>query len=96
MVFEKAIFSGQVFNVLNECLISKDLLIIRKKADTVLISVYSSCTAENFKVIMSCAWGSPTTTRYNHLKKQGSNFTSLVALNFSTECDVLLFDFSSA
>ena len=35
-----------------------------------------------------------TVTRYNHLKKQGSNLTSLVALSFPPEFDVLLFDFS--
>ena len=38
--------------ILKECLISKDLQIIRKKADSILISVYSSCTAENFKAIL--------------------------------------------
>ena len=39
-------------HILKDCLISQDLQIIRKKADTVLISVYSSCTAENFKAIL--------------------------------------------
>ena len=33
----------------------------------------------------------PSTTHYNHLKKQGSNFTSLVALNFAAECDVICY-----
>ena len=55
-VFEKsAIISRQElsFNhILKECLISKDLQIIRKKPDTVLLSSYSNCTAENFKAIM--------------------------------------------
>ena len=59
-VFEKsAIISHQElwFNyILKECLISKDLKIIRKKANTVLINIYSSCTAENFKVILYCIW----------------------------------------
>ena len=41
-------------------------------------------------------WSSPSATRDNHLNKQGRNFTSLVALNFSPEYDVLLFDFSRA
>ena len=39
------------FNHILKYLISKYLQRIRKKADTVLISVYSSCTAENFKEI---------------------------------------------
>ena len=39
-------------HILKECLISKDLQIIRKKADTLLISVYASCTTENFKAIL--------------------------------------------
>ena len=52
---ESAIISHQElsFNdILKECLISKDLQIIRKNADSVLISVYSSCTTENFKAIL--------------------------------------------
>ena len=55
-VFEKLanILSQKLsFNhTLKECLISKDLQIIRKKADIVWISVYSSCTAEHFKAIL--------------------------------------------
>ena len=55
-VFEKLANMSQQelsFNQnLKECLISKDLQIIRKKADTFLISVYLSCTAENFKAIL--------------------------------------------
>ena len=54
---KSAIISRQdlLFNyILKECLISKDLQIIRKKADSILISVYSSCTAENFKAILWC------------------------------------------
>ena len=38
--------------IFQKCLISKDLQIISKKADTILISVYSSCIAENFKAIL--------------------------------------------
>ena len=38
--------------IFQKCLISKDLQIISKKADTILISVYSSCTTENFKAIL--------------------------------------------
>ena len=38
--------------ILKEWLISKVLQIIRKKADTVLISVYSSFTGENLKAIL--------------------------------------------
>ena len=51
-VFEKsAIILHQELSLnhsLEECLISKDLQIIRKKAD----SVYSSCTTEDFKAIL--------------------------------------------
>ena len=36
------------------------------------------------------------TTHYNHLKKQGSNFTSLVALNFTAEYDVMCYYLISA
>ena len=78
--------------ILKECLISKDLQIIRKKADIVLISIYSSCIAENFKAIRYCigfgTWSSLSTPLYNNLKKQSSNFTSLVALNFSLKYDI--------
>ena len=38
--------------ILKECLIPKDLQIIRKKADIVLLSVHLGCTAENFKVML--------------------------------------------
>ena len=38
--------------ILKERLISKNLHIIREKADTALISVYLSCNAENFKTIL--------------------------------------------
>ena len=37
---------------LKEFLISKDLQIIRKKVETVLTSIYSSYTVENFKTIL--------------------------------------------
>ena len=40
--------------VLKECLICKDLEMIREKTDIVLINVYSSCTTERFKVILQC------------------------------------------
>ena len=55
-VFEKSaiIFPLELHYILKECLISKDLQIIRKKPDTVLISVYLSFTAENVKVILHC------------------------------------------
>ena len=36
------------------------------------------------------------TAHYNHLKKQGSNFTSLVALNFPPEYDVMCYYLISA
>ena len=80
--------------ILKECLISKDLQIINyKKTDTALIDVCLSCTAENFK--MNCIalgiWSLPITSPYNHLKKQGSNFTSLVALHFPPEYDVMCY-----
>ena len=65
-------------HILKECLISKDLQIIRKKAETVLISVHSSNIAENFNAFET--WSSESTRCYNHLKKQASHFTSLVAL----------------
>ena len=55
-VFEKLANISQEelsFNhILKECLISKYLQIIRKKAATILISAYSSCTTENFKAIL--------------------------------------------
>ena len=52
--FEKlANISSQELS-LRECLISKNIQIIRKKADTVLISVYLSCAAKIFKVILQC------------------------------------------
>ena len=54
--FEKLVNISQQelsFNhIVKECLISKDIGIIRKKAGIVLTSVYSSCTAENFKAIL--------------------------------------------
>ena len=36
-------------------------------------------------------WSSPSTAYYNYIKKQGSNFTSLVALNFrnNSHCSLL-------
>ena len=40
--------------IFKECLILNNLQIIRKKADTALISVYLSCPAENFKVRLYC------------------------------------------
>ena len=40
---------------------------------------------------MGSGLGACSTTRYNHLKKQGSNFTSLVALVFPPEYDVMCF-----
>ena len=40
-------------HILKECLISKDLQTITKKSrHTVLINVYSNCTAETFKAIL--------------------------------------------
>ena len=38
---------------------------------------------------MGSGLGACSTTHYNHLKKQGSNFTSLVALVFPPEHDVM-------
>ena len=56
VVFEKSanILRQELsFNyILKECLIYKDLQIIRKNTDTVLINVYSSCTAANFEAIL--------------------------------------------
>ena len=78
-------------HILKECLISKDLQIISKKADTVLISdqiLKRYCDGFG-------TWSSPSTTRYDHLTKQGSNFTSLVALIFPPEFG-MLFDFAPA
>ena len=40
---------------------------------------------------MGSGLGACSTTRYNHLKKQRSNFTSLVALVFPPEYDVMCF-----
>ena len=41
-------------------------------------------------------WSLPSTAHSNYFKTQGSNFTSLVALIFPQEFDVLLLDYSSA
>ena len=59
-----------------------------------MISIYLSCTIKNFKIIIIVygTWSSPSTTHSNHLKKQGNNFTKLVALIFPPEFDELLFD----
>ena len=54
----------------------------REKADTVLISVHLSWTAEDCKAMLFGTWSSPSTTHSSHLKKQDRNFTSLVALTF--------------
>ena len=73
-----------LFNHISQkCYISKDLQIIRKKAD-VLINVHLSCTAENLKRCCNAfgTWSSPSTTHSNHMQKQDRNFTSLVALIF--------------
>ena len=55
-VFEKLVMISRQelsFNkIFKKCLICKDLQIIRNKTDTVLISVYLSCTAGNFKAIL--------------------------------------------
>ena len=84
--------------ILKECLISKDLQIIKKKADLVLISVYLTFTAENFKVILHCIrdleLANYTTlqtfenTRHKFYKPSCFKFSSGIW------CDVLLFDCS--
>ena len=55
---------------------------LEKKADTILVSVFSSCTAENFK----------GTSRYNYFKKKVaiSQAYLLIFPNFSSVFDVLL------
>ena len=61
--------------MLKECLISKDLQTIREKNNTDLLSVYSSCTAENFKAIhckVFGVWSLPSTTKSNHLKNKAT------------------------
>ena len=60
VVFEKwANLSRQqlLFNhILKKCWIPKDLHITRKKGDNVLISIYLSCTTENFEAMLQCVW----------------------------------------
>ena len=73
-VFEKsAIISRQELSphyIFKECVISKDLQIIRKKAN-VLISVYSSCTAKILKRFCKArgTWSSSSTAHYHDMKK---------------------------
>ena len=85
-------------HIWKECLSFKDLQIIRKKADTVLISFYSSSTTQNVKWYCNAfgTWSSPRATSSNQFRKQGSNFISLNALIFPLEFDVLFFEFSPA
>ena len=88
-IFEKlANISGQQLllnHILKECLTSKDLQIIRKKkTDTVLISVYLSCTTENFKVILQCIWDLDL-AKYNTLQpieKTWQEFHKTSCFNF--------------
>ena len=52
---KSAIISRQELSfdhILKKCLIATDIKIISKKADSVLVSVYSSCTAEYFTAIL--------------------------------------------
>ena len=72
-------------HILKQCYIPRDLRVIRKKADTVLINIHLSCVP--LKILKRCCnvfgtWSLPSTTHSNHLKKQDRNFTSLVALIF--------------
>ena len=52
-VFEKLANTSQQELSFNRIL-KESFKKIRKKADTVFISVYSSCNAENFKAILLC------------------------------------------
>ena len=86
--------------ILKECLISKDLQIIRKKPDTVLISVYLSFTAENVKVILHCIRDLELAnyTTLQAFEKARHKFYKPSCFKFSSGiwCDVLLFDCSCA
>ena len=70
---------------------------IRKKADTVLISVHLSCTAENFKAMLEFVRDLEL-TKYNTLQPFEETRQKLhkpSCFNFSCGFDVL-FDFSPA
>ena len=73
--------------ILKECLISKDLQIIRKKSRHYLDHIYSSCITENFKVILYYIQDlkfakSTTYTTLQPFEKTRQYCTSLVDLNF--------------
>ena len=77
---------------------AKDLQIIRKKADSILVSVLSSFTTESFKAILK--W-----VRDLELAKQNTlqpfeetrqKLQKPSCFNFSSGFDVSLFDFSPA
>ena len=69
---------------------------IKKKADIVLISIHLSCTAENFKAIMKCV-RELDLAKYNTLQQLEGARQKLYKSNsfsFSSDFNVLLFDFS--
>ena len=107
-VFEKLANISQqelsLKHILKECLISKDLQIIRKKQTPFWSALIRVAPLKILKRYCSAfgTWSSPSTTRYKHLTKQGCNFTSVIDLIFPPEFDILLslllllFDFSPA
>ena len=74
---------------LKKCLISKDKHIIRKQT---LLSAFIWVALLKILKQYSEAFETsnlPSSIHYNHLKKQGSNSTSLVTLNFLLEYDLM-------
>ena len=82
-----------VDHISKECLVSKDLYILRKKAATTLIDVYVSCTAEK----QYCdAFGTCSTTCSYHFIKTRQWFHRLSCFNliFPPEFDVIIWFFT--
>ena len=81
-------------------MICKDLQIIKKKQTAFWSAFIRVVTLKIFKWYCNAlgTWSSPSTTYYKHLKKQASNFTSIVALNFprvNVICYYLIFHVSN-
>ena len=79
-VFEKLANISQqelsLKHILKECLISKDLQIIRKKQAPFWSTLIRVAPLKILKRYCSAfgTWSSPSTTRYKHLTKQGCNY----------------------
>ena len=100
--FKKTVkISGQELSFnhfVRECLISEDLLIIRKTQTPFWPAFIQVVPLKILKRHYNAfeAWTLPNATHYNLLKKQVSHFASLVALIFPPEFFVLSCDFSPA